>query len=98
MRRLAAPIPKRAIPIKPSMPGSGTAVPPELVLVEPPDVELLEPLVVPPLVVVVPPDVVEVVVLPPEVVLVVEVWPPVVVELVELVVELLVVPAWPQPA
>lgn len=39
------------------MPGSGTAVPPEVVVVVPPDV-----VVVPPEVVVVPPDVVEVVV------------------------------------
>lgn len=65
------------MPIMPSMPGSGTGVPPE---VEPPEVEppVVPPEVVPPeVVVVVPPEVV-----PPEVVVVV---PPPEVELVELV-------------
>lgn len=58
-------MPSRAMPIRPSMPGSGTAVPPELVLVVVPP-EVVE-------VVVDPPVVVEVVVDPPDVVLVVEV-------------------------
>lgn len=71
----------------PSMPGSGTAVPPEEPPLEPPEVEVVPPevvVVVPPEVeppdveVVVPPEVVppEVVVVPPEVELLVEVLPP----------------------
>jgi hypothetical protein len=54
-------MPMKPRPIMPSMPGSGTAVPPEVDDV----VELVE---VPPEVVVVPPEVDDVVVVPPEVV------------------------------
>jgi hypothetical protein len=52
--------------MRPSMPGSGTLVPPEVVVVVPPEVVVVVPPeveVVPPEVVVVPPDVV----VPPEV-------------------------------
>lgn len=53
-------------PIRPSMPGSGTAVPPvDDEVVEPP--EVVEDVVLPPEVVVEPPEVVDEVVLPPEV-------------------------------
>lgn len=68
LRERAKPTPSRPSAIMPSMPGSGTAVPPVDVVV-PPDVVV----VVPPEVVVVPPDVVEVVV-PPHMVEP-EVWP-----------------------
>ncbi|MEQ1497026.1 MAG: hypothetical protein ABL914_00060 [Novosphingobium sp.] len=104
LRRRAMPTPSRPRPIRPSMPGSGTAVPPDEVevvvppevllvdVVEPPEVVLLEVVLV-----VVPPVEVDEVVVPPEEVVVV---PPVDVEVEvddvppdELVQVLLV---WPQ--